>query len=126
LKESFRRAGNETTGIPSLIRKINISIQMNDSDLDKLLRSAGKEEPLPASFKRSVWQRIESESVGRFRLREWVEIVLFPLTKPVTAAATVLAMTLLGLGLGAKGFSDSENLKAAYVESVSPFKGAHD
>lgn len=99
---------------------------MNDSEIDKLLRSAGREEPLPASFKRSVWQRIESESAGGFRFGEWLEVVLFPLTKPVAAATAVLAMTILGLGLGAKNSSDPENMKAAYVQSVSPFRGVHE
>ena len=99
---------------------------MNNLELDKFLRSAGNEEPLPRSFKRSVWQRIESESAGTFRFSEWIATALFPLTKPVAAATAVLAMTVLGLGLGAKGSSGSENLKTAYVQSVNPFKGVHE
>lgn len=91
-----------------------------------MLRSAGREEPLPASFNKGVWHRIESEAADGFRFGEWVEQVFFPLTRPVTAAAAVLVMTILGLGLGAKSSSNPDNMKAAYVEAVSPFKGAHE
>lgn len=99
---------------------------MNDSDLDKLLRSAGNEIPLPPSFKRTVWQRIESSSADCPGFKVWLEMFLYPLTRPIIATTAILGMIALGLGLGAVGSSDSENLKAAYVQSVSPFLGGHE
>lgn len=99
---------------------------MNDSELDKLLRSAGNELPLPVSFNRTVWQRIESSASESFGFRGWLERVSYQLTKPLAATTAVIAMTALGLGLGADSASHPENLKTAYVQSVSPFMSSHE
>jgi len=98
---------------------------MNDSELDKILLSAGNELPLPPDFGRQVWRRIESSSAASPGLASWFEKVLSPLAKPAVAAAAILTMTALGLGLGAGLKPRQEDWKEAYVESVSPFGSPH-
>lgn len=98
---------------------------MKDDDLDNLLRSAGEEMPLPGSFNRKVWLRIESDALEKPTLSAWLERHLSLLTKPYPATAAVLATVMLGLGLGARTAPQGQDLKTAYVESISPFATDH-
>jgi len=47
------------------------SSAMNDSELDKILLSAGNTPPLPPDFRRQVWLRLESSSAASLGLASW-------------------------------------------------------
>lgn len=98
---------------------------MNDSELDELLRSANREVPVPASFRHSVWQRIESAALDEKRPLMWLERMITALARPAGAITAVSVFGLLGLWLGFASVRDQANIKLSYVESVSPFASAH-
>jgi hypothetical protein len=98
---------------------------MKDDDLDNLLRRVGDEMPLPESFNRRVWLRIESDASVKPTLLAWLEKHLSLLTKPYPAAAAITAMIILGMGIGSGTAPQGQDLKSRYVESVSPFALDH-
>ncbi len=98
---------------------------MNDSELDNLLRATCDEVPLPPSFNREVWQRIENAES-----EVPAEIIIFPpvmnrITRPWGAVAGIAAMVTLGLWLGAATVPETKDAKQAYAESISPFAHGH-
>lgn len=101
---------------------------MNDDQLHRLLREAPSEVPVPDSFGREVWARIELEDSRSFTGS--VRLVLEPffawLAKPVPALATVAACLMLGFFFGVSAARtdlrpDGEALnELGYVRSINP------
>lgn len=98
---------------------------MKDSELDELLRNADAEISVTPGFRQGVWHRIESGAIDDRKLMAWIQYAFALLARPTGAMATVAAVGVLGLVLGATDISDPEDSKLSYVESVSPFAGGH-
>jgi len=98
---------------------------MNDFEIDDLLRSANQQVSIPRSFRRNVWNRIESSAMDSPRAVVWIHRILTTLTRPVGVAATITLAGVLGLWLGASG-PDGADAKLDYVKAVSPFVAPHE
>jgi hypothetical protein len=98
---------------------------MNDSELDDLLRSARGHVPLPDSFRQRVWHRIETSSVKCWHPFSRLEGIFGFLLRPAGAVLAVASMITFGLWLGAASIPNPAAPKITYVESISPFAGAH-
>jgi len=96
---------------------------MNDSEIDDLLRSANQQISLPSSFRRQVWNRIESSEMDSLRA-VWINKIFTMLTRPVGAAATITLAAMLGLWLGSTGL-DTTDAELNYAKTVSPFVSPH-
>jgi hypothetical protein len=104
--------------LPDLAPEATIQThQMNDQQLDKLLRSAKGGFPLAEGFNHAVWSRIESQATpGHFwqRMFGWTG-------RPLGVACGVAAMVSLGLFFGAATVPESTDSQLSYMESISPF-----
>jgi len=94
---------------------------MKDTEFDDLLRMARGNDPLPASFRPAIWQRInEAELMSRPGQRV-VRTFVAACVRPWGAAAGIAAMVTLGLWLGDMTVPNAKDSQVAYAESISPF-----
>jgi len=102
---------------------------MNDEELHRLLRQHPAEVPLPRSFQRDVWARIEAEDARRPSaiFAEAVNRFLASLARPALASVTLLLFSAAGLSLGwAHSGSEREQRAAlAYQRAVNPLLHGH-
>lgn len=94
---------------------------MNESDFDRMLRSAGAMPPLAPNFRTAVWRKIEAQTTTLPRWRSWIETCLELCSRPSVATAGVVAMIVVGGSLGLTGKPDPGELENRYLRSVSPF-----
>jgi hypothetical protein len=92
---------------------------MNDSDLDDILRNSRPNLPIPASFHREVWNRIEHDALGG--KPHSIANVLLALRRPWMAATGLTAALAMGAGIGFVTTPAPKVSRAAYAESISPF-----
>jgi hypothetical protein len=100
-------------------------ISMNDDQLHRLLRDSPAQLPLPGSFTREVWTRIEAEETTSVlaALPQACNALLGSLSRPVPAFATIAACMLLGGGFGWMMHREASDTRGelAYAESINPF-----
>lgn len=96
---------------------------MNDSDFDDLLRSARGENPLPRTFRQSVWRRIESDAA--LKAAPWYSRALALVARPWAAATGLAATVALGFILGNITAPEDRPTAATYAYSISPFAQTH-
>lgn len=98
---------------------------MNPEDvkLSTLLKESRVSPSLPPRFQENVWRRIEDaeapKSAGEMT---WLDAAVALILKPRFAFATVSALVLLGISLGAFDASKAarHDAEARYVASVAP------
>lgn len=98
---------------------------MIDDPIDRLLKQAPSGLPVPRSFEREVWARIESEESLAFPscATRWAETFFGWLARPMPALATIALGVVLGAVLGMKtGPDPGEAVRGelVYVRSISP------
>lgn len=97
---------------------------MNDAQLHRLLRESPAQIPLPASFTREVWSRIEVEggSTPGMSLSQAWGALLGMLSRPAPAFATIAVCMLLGGGFGLLTSANLNEQRGAlaYAESINP------
>lgn len=105
------------------------STDMNDDELDLLLRETHSTPEFPSSFQREVWAKVSvagksSRTVG---LSGWMESFFQLLEQPATATAAVVTMLILGVGFGrlTAPEPDVNELKKSYLVSIDPTRAAH-
>lgn len=101
---------------------------MNDDQIDRLLQKAPSELPVPRSFEREVWARIESEESLAFpsRVTRLAEAFFGWLARPMPALATLASGVVLGAVFGMTTGPDAGEAARAelvYVRSISPLGG---
>jgi hypothetical protein len=103
---------------------------MNDSDLDRLLRTWTAPEVPADAFRRGVWQRIEHlESAAPPLWQRWLDALLRPRIAVAGFSAFVLAGTAAGMlhasvRIKSATFAASD-AAAAYVQSINPLDPVH-
>jgi hypothetical protein len=98
---------------------------MKDSEFDDLLRGARGDFPVPASFHREVWNRINEAERSSRQVEPFFQSVIAAFVRPWGAAAGIAAMAVLGLWLGDRTVPDAKDSRMAYAESISPFAQEH-
>lgn len=101
---------------------------MNDSDLDRLLRTWSAPEVPPDDFRRGVWQRIAAHSEAPGWLR-WLD----PLLRPRLALTSIAVALIAGAAAGSAHAAlkikaapvASADSAAVYVESINPLDPGH-
>lgn len=101
---------------------------MNDDQLYRLLREAPPEAPVPDSFGREVWARIEAEESLTFaacatRLSErFFAWLARPMPSLVTIASCILLGALFGASMGRTDLAsaDTASNELSYVRSINP------
>ena len=94
----------------------------DDSKLSGLLRQARPATELPPGFQDAVWRRIERRETAASVT--WLERVMSYMLRPQWAAASLAAVMLAGVLLGARSTPQPEHASAQtrYVASVNPFQ----
>ncbi len=103
---------------------------MNDSELDRLLRTWTAPEVPVDSFRRGVWQRIGNLDAKTPPLwQRWLDALLRPRIAAAGFAAVVLAGTAAGSLHAAAQLKHASfaatDAAAAYVQSINPLDPAH-
>lgn len=102
---------------------------MNDDELDRLIRETHSAPEFPSSFQREVWAKVSvaGQTSRRVGFSGWMESFFQLLAQPATATAAVVTMMILGVGLGrlAAPETDTNELKTAYLVSIDPTRAAH-
>ena len=95
-----------------------------DEKLGALLRESRTSQALPPRFQENVWRRIEDAEapVTSGGTVTWLEALVALVLRPRFAYATVAALMLGGILLGAHSGAQTarQNAEARYVASISP------
>jgi hypothetical protein len=94
---------------------------MNDTDLDDILRTSRPSVPIPASFQREVWNRIEHETPAGHPFGSTFSSALLALSKPWLATTGMAAALAMGAWIGSITAPTPNESRAAYAQSISPF-----
>lgn len=94
---------------------------MNDTDFDDLLRASRPSVPIPASFQREVWNRIEHDAPAGQRFGFALATALLALRRPWLAATGMATALAMGAWIGAVTAPTSKDSRSVYAESISPF-----
>jgi hypothetical protein len=93
----------------------------DDIKLSTLLREGRVSPPLPPRFQENVWRRIENAEAPA-KSGSWLELLAALVLRPRFACATVAALVLLGVLLGAHQGAQlaKQDAQARYVAMVAP------
>jgi hypothetical protein len=93
-----------------------------DEKLSALLRESRLSPSLPPRFQENVWRRIEDAEAPAKSSVTWLEAFVALILRPRFAYATLAALMLAGISLGAYSGAQSarHEAEARYVASVAP------
>jgi hypothetical protein len=93
-----------------------------DEKLSALLREPRLSPSLPPRFQENVWRRIEDAEAPAKSSVTWLEAFVALILRPRFAYATLAALMLAGISLGAYSGAQSarHEAEARYVASVAP------
>ena len=93
-----------------------------DAKLRALVREGRSAPDLPPGFNPAVWKRIERTEAAQ--PSHWLDALAGWLFRPRFAAASLVAIMLLGIASGVftSGRAEPDGSQARYVTSVDPFQ----
>jgi hypothetical protein len=93
-----------------------------DEKLSALLRESRLSPLLPPRFQENVWRRIDDAEAPAKSSVTWLEAFVALILRPRFAYATLAALMLAGISLGAYSGAQSarHEAEARYVASVAP------
>ena len=97
------------------------SAEASDTKLRALLQSARVAPPLPPRFQENVWRRIE-DAEAPAKSATWLDAVAAVILRPRFAYATMAALILAGVLLGAREGNQiaRQDAQARYLAMVAP------
>ena len=116
---------------PALCRlaRLKLFTNMNDDELNSLIRQTQPKPEVPMSFQREVWARIAvtGQQSWAARLRQRSRAFFQWMAQPAPACTVVATMLLLGAGLGNLTAPERNisALRSAYAASINPLNAAH-